>query len=259
MTCLLRATHRRRDISFNGKHRTLEPGQFVFGREELAEEANISTQQCRGVLNAFCDDWGFLTIKTTSRGSLATVLNWAIYQSGEPQSNQPNNQPATSRQPASNQPVTTNKNDRECEEHKEHPLPEKKDQAKEAAKRIRDAYGKRVFALNEWDTDRSRSTALKSIGRWLKAGPHDEVAMMRAIENRRLALEQNPTVKPQFVANFFGLKGIKDGEAPFTVFADPNWKPPTGGNGLGGSRQEESIQSVWDEDERQQKAAEGRT
>lgn len=294
ITVLMRATHRPVDVEFGGEKRTLLPGQFTYGRAELAEDANISVQQLRTLLGSLSKIWKFLTTESTSRGSIITITNWASYQSPPGDINQEDNQPSTNDQPTDNQPPTTNKN---IEEHKalgEQPQPPRAGEAssnelptqppeptpdqeqppeptvigdpgpatafsggtpsqttsgpekglgggngtkkkpagkeaeiKAAAKRVRDAYCERVFALDPWQTDRSKGRALTNIASWLREGPHDEAAMMLAIENRRREWQVERS-QPQFVGNFFGRQGD---ESPFMAFASPNWQPPKGSSG----------------------------
>ena len=53
-----------------------------------------------------------MTIKTTSKYSIISLENWHKYQSGDQQNDQQAVTQATSKRPASDQQVTTNKNDK---------------------------------------------------------------------------------------------------------------------------------------------------
>ena len=72
---------------------TLQPGQFIFGRTRAAEETGLSEQEIRTIM-AFLRNIKFLTIKTTNKFSIVSIMNWTIYQAAN-EGNQPANQPAT--------------------------------------------------------------------------------------------------------------------------------------------------------------------
>jgi len=80
-------------------------GQRLTGRKALAEETGLSQQNIRTSLQCLRLT-NEITIKSTNRYSIITVVNYDIYQS----TNQPENQQLTSNQPATNQQLTTNKN-----------------------------------------------------------------------------------------------------------------------------------------------------
>ncbi|MCX5852963.1 MAG: conserved phage C-terminal domain-containing protein [Deltaproteobacteria bacterium] len=82
----------------------LHPGQFIFGRKAAAKELGLSEQEIRTSVELLkkADN---LTIKSTNKFSVISIVNWTIYQ-GNGGGEQPSNQPTT------NQQVTTNKNDK---------------------------------------------------------------------------------------------------------------------------------------------------
>jgi uncharacterized phage protein (TIGR02220 family) len=103
--CLLKANHQDAYEMVIGLQRiTLKPGQFVFGRKKAAEETGLSEQEIRTII-AFLKKIEFLTIKTTNKFSVISIINWPQYQAVY-EDNQPANQPTT------NQQLTTNKNNR---------------------------------------------------------------------------------------------------------------------------------------------------
>ncbi len=103
--CLLKANHQDNYEIVVGLQRiTLKPGDFVFGRKKAAEETGLSEQEIRTII-AFLKKIEFLTIKTTNKYSLISIINWPSYQAVT-EGNQPSNQPTT------NQPLTTNKNNK---------------------------------------------------------------------------------------------------------------------------------------------------
>jgi len=96
--CLLKATHKPYTAMIGNQEIRLEPGQFVFGRKKAAKDLGIGEQQTRTRLD-FLLNSGKLTIKTTNRYSIITVVNWDTYQGEERENNQQPNQQATNKQP----------------------------------------------------------------------------------------------------------------------------------------------------------------
>lgn len=82
----------------------IEPGQIITGRYKLSEQTGLSEQQVRTSLSKL-KSTNEITIKTTSKFSVITVVSWKSYQ----QPNQQPNQQSTNNQPTSNQQVTTTK------------------------------------------------------------------------------------------------------------------------------------------------------
>lgn len=110
--CLLKATHKQIKQMVGFQEVLLEPGQFIFGRKKAAKELKISERSIRTIiLNLKKHEK--LTIKTTNKFSVITIVNWELYQS----ENTKSTSKSTSNRPASDQQVTTNKNIR-TKEHK---------------------------------------------------------------------------------------------------------------------------------------------
>jgi len=113
--CLMRAAHSERDIIVGNSRIRLLPGDFVFGRNSLAAELGMSVQSLRTMLK-FLKNQKNITIKSTNKFSICSIVNWSTYQqdilSTNQLSHQPANQQLTSNQPATNQQLTTNKNGR---------------------------------------------------------------------------------------------------------------------------------------------------
>lgn len=76
-------------------------GSFLTGREKLAESLNMSVQSVRTALSHLTST-NEITIKTTSKGSIITVVKYNEYQTV----NQQNNQQLTNDQPTANQQLT---------------------------------------------------------------------------------------------------------------------------------------------------------
>ncbi len=83
------------------------PGQCVTGRENLAKSTSLTPQQVRTCLDKL-KSTNEITIKTTNKYSIITIVHWLIYQ----QDNQQDNQQTTNKQPTNNQQVTTPKEDK---------------------------------------------------------------------------------------------------------------------------------------------------
>jgi len=98
-------------------------GQVVTGRKALMKSLSLSDQEVRTALKHL-KSTSEITIESTNKYSIVTLVNYEEYQKKEDDNNQLNNQQpniqSTSNQPASNQQVTTNKNIRtkECKNDK---------------------------------------------------------------------------------------------------------------------------------------------
>jgi hypothetical protein len=114
--CILKATHTGHKQVIGNESIDLHPGEFIFGRDQAAKELGVTVQNVRTLLNFFCDKEKKITVKSTNKYSIVSVVKYNTWQ----QTNQQTNQQVTSNQPASNQQVTTNKKE-EKEDNK--PLP----------------------------------------------------------------------------------------------------------------------------------------
>jgi hypothetical protein len=96
--CLLKAVHKptKAIIGFQEIH--LLPGQFIFGRKKASKETRLSERQIRTCCE-FMKKAENLTIKTTNKFSIITVVNWHIYQSGQVENDQQSDQQATNNRP----------------------------------------------------------------------------------------------------------------------------------------------------------------
>ncbi|MBN2178229.1 MAG: conserved phage C-terminal domain-containing protein [Deltaproteobacteria bacterium] len=98
--CLLKASHKQRKAIIGNQEIILEPGQFIFGRRVAARETGLSEREVRTGLDIL-KNWKILTIKTTNRFSVITIVNWGTYQGGESEDDPQNDQ-----QPANKVPQT---------------------------------------------------------------------------------------------------------------------------------------------------------
>lgn len=89
--------------------REIQRGQCVIGRKVLADETGLSEQQIRTALDKL-KKTGEITTESTNRFTIATIVNYSLYQTCDEEEQPTNNQQATSKQPTDNQQATTNKN-----------------------------------------------------------------------------------------------------------------------------------------------------
>ena len=101
---LLSANHE--DKNWRGQK--VKRGQLITGRKSLSEKTGLSEQTIRTSIDRL-KSTNEITIKTTNKNSLITVLNYDFYQNKET-ANQQTNQQLTNKQPTTNQQLTTNKN-----------------------------------------------------------------------------------------------------------------------------------------------------
>jgi hypothetical protein len=77
--CLMKASHKECKIMVGFQEIALEPGQFVFGRIKASEELRISQRSIRTCVVVLCKT-GNMTIKTTNKFSIISIINWKVYQ-----------------------------------------------------------------------------------------------------------------------------------------------------------------------------------
>ena len=92
-----------KEKKFRGE--VIKPGQLMTGRKRIAADTNLSEQNVRTCLEHL-KSTNEVTIKSTKKYSVITIVNWELYQ----QTNQVSNQQVTNNQPTTNQQVTTYKN-----------------------------------------------------------------------------------------------------------------------------------------------------
>ena len=102
--CLLRANHKETIVIIGYQEVPLKPGQFIFGRKRAARDLNMTEWKIRSCLY-FLKKAGNITIKTTNKFSIITIVNWNTYQGHDIQE-PPAKPPSTRHQPA------TDKNDK---------------------------------------------------------------------------------------------------------------------------------------------------
>lgn len=110
---------RHEDGNWNGV--PLKAGQMVIGRKSFFRETGITEQTFRTSIRRLKDD-GTITTKSTNKCTIVTIANWGFYQKGEEKPTSESTSKSTSNQPATNQQLTTNKNEKN-ERMKEPPPP----------------------------------------------------------------------------------------------------------------------------------------
>jgi hypothetical protein len=91
-----------RKVWFNGKELPLMTGQLTTGRKQLAVSVGLSERNIRTCLDKLTK-MEIVTIETTSKYSLITILNWETYQ----QTKDKNDQQTANDRPTTDQQVTT--------------------------------------------------------------------------------------------------------------------------------------------------------
>lgn len=111
MYCLMKASHKEREIIVGNNVITLEPGQFLTGRNSLADDLNkgmkpklrLSERTWYRYLENL-EKWQMLTIKKTNKYSVVSITKWKEYQETDQQ--------LSNKSPSDDQQLSTNKNDK---------------------------------------------------------------------------------------------------------------------------------------------------
>jgi hypothetical protein len=122
VTLLMLANHAEKKWEWQGRPYTCKPGQLITSQESLRKKCSrrISRRQIQIALKRF-EDMNFIVTKACSHNTLITICNWERYQ----QDNNADVQPAFNERSTDVQHAYTNKNDKECKNDKEPPLPPK--------------------------------------------------------------------------------------------------------------------------------------
>jgi hypothetical protein len=92
MYCLMKASHKTHDQLVGNTIITLQPGEFVTGRNSLSDDLNKGVKP-KMKLNEVSwwrylnnlEKWGMLHIKKTNKYSVVSILKWEEYQESEQQ------------------------------------------------------------------------------------------------------------------------------------------------------------------------------
>ena len=85
----------------------LARGQFVFGRDKMAQKLGISVGQLRTIVK-YLEKMGELTIETTSKGTIATIVQYETYAGFDHKNDQQDDQQTTNERPANDHSEQTN-------------------------------------------------------------------------------------------------------------------------------------------------------
>lgn len=95
---LCEAAYKPHDIYFGTKRITLQPGQLITGRDQIAKELKIHPSKIQRVLKLFETEHQ-IEQQTSRQGRLISIVNWTDYQDCEQQNEQQvNNKRTTSEQ-----------------------------------------------------------------------------------------------------------------------------------------------------------------
>jgi len=110
--CLMKTNHRENYKCVVGFQEViLQPGQFIFGFKKASKQTGLTIQKIRTCLT-FLKKCQNLTIKTTNKFSIISIINWTLYQQDKIINNKQSNKQVTSKQQASNN-IQTHKNNKE--------------------------------------------------------------------------------------------------------------------------------------------------
>jgi|GEM_PF-1154230 len=90
--CLLKATHKEYGAIVGLQVVHLTPGQFIFGLKKAAEETGLTIREVRTVLD-FLKKAQNVTVKTTNKYSVITIVNWESYQGDSQENGKQNDKP----------------------------------------------------------------------------------------------------------------------------------------------------------------------
>ena len=147
--CLMKASHKEFDVIVGCQSVHLMPGDFIFGLKVASKELRLSIQSIRTLLD-FLKNTQNLTIKSTNKFSIISIINWNAYQGEENEINTQTNKPLTN-----NQQTTNNK--QECKELKE----------------CKEIKNKGIFVLPEW-VDRELWEAFLEVRKKIKKPPTEK-------------------------------------------------------------------------------------
>ena len=109
--CLLKANHKPNTFIWNGEQVTIQRGQFISGRKEIAKELNMN-ESCTYRNLKKLEKLGNVNIKSNNKFSLITVCKYNTYQTSTLQSEQHFEQQVNNKRTTSEQQVNTNNNDK---------------------------------------------------------------------------------------------------------------------------------------------------
>jgi hypothetical protein len=107
--CMLKASHQTHEQQVGRQTITLEPGQFVFGRNASAEELKLKPSTAWDYMHLLESD-STINIKSNNKFSIVTVVNWELYQLAESNSDSKSDSKSDNKSTTNQQQIDTNKN-----------------------------------------------------------------------------------------------------------------------------------------------------
>jgi DNA-binding transcriptional regulator YhcF (GntR family) len=182
---LLRATHEGCKTCYRYQCIELGPGEVLIGTNEIASKSGLTRQSVRTALE-YLKSTNRITIRSTKRFSVVSIIKWDTYQGAEEdinhQDNQQINHQVTINQPSSN--------------HIQELKKVKKDQNPVAVTLYE------FYANNVHNEPAKRSDAIKNITKLLNRG-HTKEDLAETVEQYA---NGGPYDKPFHANNFFGQK-----------------------------------------------------
>jgi len=104
----MKATHKKYDATVGLQVIQLMPGQFIFGRKKAADDTGLTEREIRTIIDHL-KNTGNLTIKTTNKFSIITVMDSDRCQSDKIENDQTNDKPMSNKCPHTNTEEQKNK------------------------------------------------------------------------------------------------------------------------------------------------------
>ena len=174
----------------------IETGQFITGRIELSQKTGISQQTIRTCI-ARLKSTNEITVKSTNKFSIITLVKWKDYQIKGQSSTTKSTSQLTNEQPTTNQQLTTNKKNKEFK---------KKEEVEEAffknplMEQITQTYPDRNYEfqfnlmIDWWQAKKKKlPQSISAFSNWLKFTKPDESLQAE----RRRKLDQDELAKKQ--------------------------------------------------------------
>ncbi|MBW2003040.1 MAG: hypothetical protein JRI72_00285 [Deltaproteobacteria bacterium] len=208
--CVLKANHEQGKAFWGKDEITVERGQFVAGRFEIALALNQNPNTTYARLKRL-ESGGFLNIKSNNKYSLINVVNYELYQSDEQKSNSKMNKKITTNEQQNN----TNKNVRmkECKKKDSRgkkfippSLEEVKSYCKERGNKVDPAKWHDFYTAKNWMIGKNKMKDWKAAVRtWEKRGnDNSKIPQAGNFEQRNY--------DDDFFDNLYKRKGAKSNE-----------------------------------------------
>ena len=113
--CLMKASHEPQKFPFNGKDVELRAGEFITGRKKALKEMKKITPMAYRIAIEYLKTTNRITTKATNKFTIISICNWGQYQVS---TTSKVTSKTSNQQPASIQPTTTYKNDKNVKNEK---------------------------------------------------------------------------------------------------------------------------------------------